>query len=107
MHNVCAGRFEYLDLVAVEMNAMCQCDVTTSQAETVEVRNVTQPAFLLDQLTFGPVLRSVRMDHHATLARQTRNSREQITRATDRKPRRETITYATTITPVPLIKQRK
>src|ERR1051325_4931679 len=48
----------------------------------------------------------MRMDHHTASTRETRNSLEQFTRATDRKSRRKTITDTTTGAAVPLFEQR-
>src|SRR5215510_11499663 len=106
MNHIRARRFEYLDLVAVEMNAVGQGHVRASQTEAVEIRNISQAALLLDQLALGSVLRGVRMDHHPARTREDRNSLEQFTRTTDRKPRCETIANATTGAAVPLFEQR-
>src|ERR1051326_3692667 len=102
MDHVSARGFQYLDLGAAQMNAMSQRDVSTSQTKTIEIRNVSQSTFLLDQLTLCSILRSMRMDYHTQRTRETRNSLEQFTRATDRKARRKTVTNATTSAAMPL-----
>ena len=97
----------YLDLIDVEMNTMGLGYVTPRVANAVEISNVAQATFLLDQLAFPSVLGRVRMNHHAALACEAGNVLEQLARATDRKARRETIPDTAICCPVPLVQQRK
>src|SRR5688500_16800535 len=48
----------------------------------------------------------MRVDHHSTLSRQASNLLQQLSRATDRKPRREAITNPALSATVPLLEQR-
>src|SRR5215203_6969098 len=89
------------------MNAMSERDVPASQTQTVKVSDVAESTLLLDEFTFGPVLRCMRMDHHATRTRETGNPLEQLARTTDRKARRETISNTTIRLAMPPIEQRE
>lgn len=105
MDHIRASRFQCLDLVVAEMYAVRESDVTAGQSDAVQICDVPQSTFLLDEFAFGPVFRRMRMDHHATRSRQLRNLFQQLTRATDRKTRRETVADTTTSFAVPFIEQ--
>ena len=82
-------------------------DMTPSQPDAVEIRDVAQSTLLLHELTLGPVLRRMRMDHHATRACKLADFLQQLARTTDRKPWRETVTNTAPGFPMPLVKQRQ
>ena len=94
MDHVRAGCSECFDLVNAEMNTVCQGDVPASQTKAIQISNVAQSAFLLDQLTFSSVLRSMSMDHHAAFACKAGDFLEQFTCATDCKARRKAVSDA-------------
>src|SRR5215217_1363468 len=87
------------------MNTVGEGDVTTSQSDAIEIRDVPQSTLLLHKLTLDPVFRRMRVDHHTARSRKLCNLRQQLARATDRKPRRETVANTTTRSSMPLVEE--
>src|SRR5687767_10241065 len=88
------------------MNAVRQGNVTARDAEAVEIVDVAQPCLLLNQRTLGPILGSMGMNHHATLAREFADFLEQLASTTNRKTRRKAVPDAAFGFTMPLLKQR-
>ena len=87
------------------MYAVREQDVRPGDSDRVEVFDVAHARLAHDHLTLRAVLRGVRVNHYAALARETRDAREQLPRATDGEARREAVAYATIGATVPLVKQ--
>ena len=85
---------------------MGEGDVTASQPDAIQIRDVPQPTLLLDKLALGPVFRRMCMDHYATRSRKLSHLRQQLARATDRKPWGDTVANPPARFPVPLVEQR-
>jgi hypothetical protein len=95
VNHIRAGRLQRPDLVVAEMNAVCEGDVTTSQTDAIEIRDVSQSTLLLARAhtQSGFPTHACGPSRHALV--QAPNPRQQLARATDRKPRRETVANTT------------
>src|ERR1051325_1604498 len=98
---------ERLYLRIIQMNAVGQRNVRPRQPERIKIGDIAQARLALDHRYLVHILRSVRVHHHAALARETRHLNQKLTRATDGEARGEAAAYAPTGAAVPLFYERE
>ena len=106
MSNIRACACENFNLSIIQVNAMSKSNVSSSDSDRVQIGDVALTCLALDHLYLRAILRSVRVNHHASLARKLRNLHQHLARATDSKARRKAVAYAPIGSTMPLFKQR-
>src|ERR1700753_2042987 len=89
------------------MDAVREHDMLAGDADRVEILDVAPACLALDHLALRAILRRMRVDKDAALARESSDLFEQFPRAAYGETRRKAVAYAPLVATVPLFEERE